>query len=257
MVEGGVKQLNVVYTPTQAADENPATFESDKEDVATVDNDGKVTAQGAGTAVITVTAGGKTGTITINVSAPKWFVKATVPSILADKDTIVLANETVMAGNFDSTNKKLTPLTSGFTADDMYAYSDDAQRLVVNIENSKDTTLTLAGTTSKLSNPTGGELQLNKANDKWWFKADGTGVYVINVGTQKYIAYNSQGQSFIRTYNSSSYPKLYVYVRSYKAPAAVENIEVEAVPAQKLLHEGRIVILRDGVMYELDGRRMK
>ena len=264
MVEGGVKQLNVVYTPTQAADENPATFESDKEDVATVDNDGKVTAQGAGTAIITVTAGGKTGTITINVSAPKWFVKVTTPSTLADKDTIVLANETdaFMAGEYVSSGTKMTPITEGVSVDDLYAYSDDAQRIVlVATTTSGEFKLKLAGTSTYLGGKASDKADITSGNESlsnnvWTFVQDGSnGVYVSNKGVSRCIAKNG---NIIRLYgSSSSYPKLYVYFRGYKAPAAVENIEAERVPAQKLLHEGRIVILREGVMYELDGRRTK
>ena len=238
-----------------AARDNTVTYGTSDLDVAQVDGDGLLTALDEGTATITVSAGGKSGTIIVVVGAPKMFSKVYDPSQLGDKDTIILANASVMAGAFDATNKKMTPLTSGFTVTSTEAYSDDAQRLVINI-NSKDTTLTLAGKTSKLSNPSGGDLQLNKANDTWQFKADGTDVYVINVGTGKYIGYNSSGQAFIRTYNSASYPKLFVFVRKYHAPATgVENVEAEKVPAQKMLHEGRIVILRDGVMYEIDGRR--
>lgn len=66
---GKTVKLNAVVTPSNATNATPA-FTSSDTTVATVANDGTVTAVKAGTATITVNAGGKTATATITVTDP-------------------------------------------------------------------------------------------------------------------------------------------------------------------------------------------
>ncbi|WP_238442406.1 Ig-like domain-containing protein, partial [Desulfofalx alkaliphila] len=67
--EGQTVQLNVVVEPSNAADKS-VTWSSDNESVATVNEDGLVTAVGVGTATITVTTneGNFTDSITVTVT---------------------------------------------------------------------------------------------------------------------------------------------------------------------------------------------
>jgi hypothetical protein len=68
---GETVQLVATVTPANAANKN-VSFSSSNQNVATVDDNGMVTAVGNGNAVITVTAedGGVTATVTITVSIP-------------------------------------------------------------------------------------------------------------------------------------------------------------------------------------------
>ena len=72
--EGGTATLTATITPSNATDQN-VTWSSDNQNVATVDQNGEVTAVSAGTATITVTTadGSKTATCAVTVTA------ATVP----------------------------------------------------------------------------------------------------------------------------------------------------------------------------------
>ena len=74
-------QLTAVVNPDNAMDK-AVTWSSSNTAVATVDANGKVTAVGNGTAVITVTTndGSKTATVTMTVVIP-----ASTPSTPADK----------------------------------------------------------------------------------------------------------------------------------------------------------------------------
>ena len=66
---GGTATLTATVSPENATDKS-VTWESDKTNIATVDNTGKVTAISDGTAVITVkTANNKTATCTVTVNA--------------------------------------------------------------------------------------------------------------------------------------------------------------------------------------------
>lgn len=244
-----------------AGRDNPASYETSDLDVAQVDGDGLLTALDEGTATITVSAGGKTGTITVVVGAPKMFSKVYDPSQLANLDTIVLASLTgpVMAGEFVSASNKMTPLTENITVTNTEAFADDAIRIVLEATSTANQyKIKIAGTTTYFGNASKAEIKkATKAADNWFWDAvaDGTnGVIIKNsTNTTRYIGRDG---NFVRAYSDKT--KLYVYVRKYHDPAtAVENIEAEQVPAQKMLHEGRIVILRDGVMYEIDGRRTK
>ena len=70
LTEGKTATLTAIITPNNATNKN-VTWSSDDEAVATVDEDGKVTAVSAGTATITVTTedGGKTDTCKVTVTA--------------------------------------------------------------------------------------------------------------------------------------------------------------------------------------------
>lgn len=69
MHKGEESVLTLSYAPAYAAGMYNVLWSSDNEKVATV-TDGKITAVGAGTATITVTAGGKTATCEVTVSIP-------------------------------------------------------------------------------------------------------------------------------------------------------------------------------------------
>lgn len=65
---GATRQLNATVEPAEAPQE--IEWKSDDESVATVSEDGLVTAIGEGQVTITVTAGDKSDTATVNVTEP-------------------------------------------------------------------------------------------------------------------------------------------------------------------------------------------
>ena len=71
MLVGGTQQLAAVVIPANATNNNVVTWSSDDAAVATVDENGLVTAHGIGTTTITATTadGGKTATCAVTVSA--------------------------------------------------------------------------------------------------------------------------------------------------------------------------------------------
>ena len=68
--KGKSETLNVNYNPIDTTDSRDVTWSSDNESVATVDENGKVTAIGKGAATITATVGKKTAACTVEVSVP-------------------------------------------------------------------------------------------------------------------------------------------------------------------------------------------
>lgn len=81
------QQLSVKYNPEQTTVDKSVTWQSNNEDVATVDNSGLVTAISEGTAKITATVAGKTAECTVTVQ------NATVDSV-----TITSGEDGVMQG---------------------------------------------------------------------------------------------------------------------------------------------------------------
>ena len=87
MTEGDEVTLTATVKPDDATDKT-VTWASDKTSVATVDENGKVSAKAAGTAVITVTTkdGGKTAKCTVTVKA----ASVAVTGVSLDKTTLTL-----------------------------------------------------------------------------------------------------------------------------------------------------------------------
>ena len=66
---GGTETLSVIYTPEDTTDDKEVTWTSGDETIATVDNNGVVTAQSAGTTTITATVGNCSDSCTVTVEA--------------------------------------------------------------------------------------------------------------------------------------------------------------------------------------------
>ena len=110
LTEGETATLTATVEPDNATNKN-VTWSSDNADVATVDQTGKVTAEGAGTATITVTTedGGKTATCTVTVRA----ANVPVTGVTLNKTNLTLqekASETLTATVVpaEATNKNVT-----------------------------------------------------------------------------------------------------------------------------------------------------
>ncbi len=73
--KGGTHKLVVTVTPEDSTDKT-ILFQSSNDNVATVSNDGVITATGGGTATITVKVGAKTATCKVTVNVPQTGIKA-------------------------------------------------------------------------------------------------------------------------------------------------------------------------------------
>ena len=110
LVVGESKTLTATVKPSDATDKS-VSWSSDKPDVATVDDSGKVEAKSAGEATVTVTTkdGGKTATCKVTVTAAE--VKVT--GVKLDRSSLTLAvgeSETLVAtvSPDDATDKEVT-----------------------------------------------------------------------------------------------------------------------------------------------------
>lgn len=258
---GSTLQLNPIIDPAEAASEYTITYHSGNEEVATVDDNGKVTAVAAGDAVITATIGGKSGSITIHVVAAATFAKVFDPSSLAAKDTIILATiygeNGVIAGALNG--KKLNVLTEGVTVTGTEAYADDALRLVIGtIKNKSGFSLQPVGSTKVLAEQNNDLYLENTTSSKnltWQFVADGSnGVYVLNVGNTNAMFKYHAGNAAIKPYklNTNGAVYVYVYVRKYRNPQGIEDAET-GVKAHKVLRDGQLLIIRNGETFNANG----
>lgn len=260
---GSSLQLNPTVDPAQAASEYTIGYESSNPEVATVDANGKVTSVAEGDAVITATIADKSAQITIHVIAAQTFAKVTDASQIAAKDTIILALHSVpvIAGAQDG--KKLTVLLEDVTVTKTEAYADDALRLVVGtIKNKSGFSLQPVGSDKVLAE-NNNDLYLEKTtstkNLTWQFVADGSnGIYVQNVGNANAMFKYHAGNAAIKPYkaNTAGAVYVYVYVRPYKNPQGIEDVESET-KAQKILRDGQILIIRNDAVYTITGMKIE
>ena len=261
---GSNLQLNPDVLPAQAKDEYLMTYVSDNEAAATVSESGLVTGIAEGQAIITATIGGVSGQITINVVAASMFTKVTDASMLAAKDTIVLALHTVpvIAGARDG--KKLTVLTSGITVTETEAYADEACRLVLGTEKNKEGfTLTIVGGKTIAVTSTGNDIvDANTQNCKFWeFVEDGNnGYFVRNLGNTNAMFKYHAGNAAIKPYklNTAGAVYVYAYVRKYVDPVetGMEETQAPSIESRKLLRDGQVLILRNGEVYTVTGMKL-
>ena len=228
---GGTYQLSPVVTPSAAASQYTASYESASPTVATVSETGLVTAVAEGTAEITCTIGGKSGKITITVVGAKFFTKVTDASKMQAGDTIILmanvGENPLVAGQVNSAKNCLDTILGGIITADNSVACDRALTLVVG-GTTDNFTLTKLGTTSTLATSDNTKLGYSTSKNKWKFVAGAAGVMLTNASyNEKNICYNSQSK-YIRMYavGTTSTP-LYVYVRPYAAPILPDPTAVE------------------------------
>ena len=224
---GATLQLDPTVTPAQAKDEYTITYESKNPAVATVDENGKVSAVAEGTAEITATiTEGKSATITITVVGAKYFDKVTDASALGVNDTIILVSPSLMmaAGAVNSANS-LDTITEGVMVTDEKAACAEAIEFVLG---GTEDAFTLRMGSNTLNTFDGSKLTSGTKNNTWSFEADENGVIVRNNSeTTKAICYNGQSK-LIRLYDATgvSSTPLYVYVRKFIKPA-VESVTLD------------------------------
>ena len=264
--------LTPTVDPAEAASQYTISYESDNEAVATVDADGKVTSVAVGDAVITATIDSKSAQITIHVVAAAMFAKVTDPSVLAAKDTIILAtiyeNHGVIAGPRGTDNagkKKLSVLTEDVTVTETEAYADEACRLVLGTEkNQEGFTLTIGSKVIAVASSGNDIVDANTQNCKFWeFVADGNnGYYIRNLGNTNAMFKYHAGNAAVKPYKANTAGAVYVYAyyRKYVEPSSatgVEDIQPSEVSYQKVLRNGQVLIIRNGETYTITGARVQ
>ena len=269
---GSSLQLAPTVDPAEAATQYTIGYESDNESVATVDAAGKVTSVAIGDAVITATIDNQSAQITIHVVAAAMFAKVTDPSVLAAKDTIILAtiyeNHGVIAGPRGTDNagkKKLSVLTEDVTVTETEAYADGACRLVLGTEkNQEGFTLTIGSKMIAVASGGNDIVDANTQNCKFWeFVADGNnGYYVRNLGNTNAMFKYHAGNAAVKPYKANTAGAVYVYAyyRKYAEPSpatGVEDIQPSEVSYQKVLRNGQVLILRNGEMYTITGAKVQ
>ncbi len=266
---GSSLQLNPVVDPAQAASEYTISYVSGNPEIATVSETGLVHGEAAGDAVITATISDKSAQITIHVVAAQMFSKVTDASTLAEKDTIILARQSVPViagprGTDSNGKKKLTVLLEDVTVTETEAYADNACRMVLGSEKNKEGfTLTIVGGKTIAVTSSGNDIvDANTQNCKFWeFVADGNnGYFVRNLGnTDAMFKYHS-GNAAIKPYKNATTGAVYVYayVRKYvePSPTGVENAKTE-VKAEKVLRNGQVLIIRNGKTYTVTGAKVE
>ena len=269
---GSSLQLTPTVDPAEAASQYTISYESDNEAVATVDADGKVTSVAVGDAVITATIDNQSAQITIHVVAAAMFAKVTDPSVLAAKDTIILAtiyeNHGVIAGPRGTDNagkKKLSVLTEDVTVTETEAYADGACRLVLGTEkNQEGFTLTIGSKMIAVASGGNDIVDANTQNCKFWeFVADGNnGYYIRNLGNTNAMFKYHAGNAAIKPYKATTTGAVYVYAyyRKYVEPSSatgVEDIQPSEVSYQKVLRDGQVLIIRNGETYTITGTKVQ
>lgn len=130
---GGTETLTATVAPNNATDK-AVTWESDKTNIATVNDSGKVTAIAEGTAVITVTAANnKTAQCTVTVSA------AVIPV------TGVTLDKTELTLEVDETEMLTATVSPEDATDKTVSWSSDKTNIVT-VDNSGKITAVAAGT---------------------------------------------------------------------------------------------------------------
>ena len=228
-----------------------------------------MTSVAIGDAVITATIDNQSAQITIHVVAAAMFAKVTDPSVLAAKDTIILAtiydNNGVVAGARDG--KKLTVLTSDITVTETEAYADNACRFVLGTEkNQAGFTMTIVGASKPIAVASTGNdiVDANTQNCKFWeFVEDETnGYFIRNLGNTNAMFKYHAGNAAIKPYklNTAGAVYVYAYYRKYAEPSpttGVEDIQPSEVSYQKVLRNGQVLIIRNGETYTITGARVQ
>lgn len=263
---GSSLQLNPTVDPAQAATEYPISYESSAPEIATVSETGLVHGVAEGDAIITATIAELSAQITIHVAGAQMFSKVTDASQIAAKDTIILARPSVpvIAGALDG--KKLSVLLTDVTVTEAEAYADNALRMVVGtLKNKSGFTLQPVGSDKVLAE-NNNDLSLEKTtstkNLTWQFVADGNnGIYVQNVGNTNAMFKYHAGNAAIKPYklNTTGAVYVYAYVRKYVEPGPATGVENTAVEmsVQKILRNGQVLIMRNGTLYDMNGRQVE
>lgn len=242
LMEGKTETLTATLTPSNAT--TKVTWESTDDDVATVDQNGKVTAIAAGTATITASAGeGVSATCDVTVQAFE---------VTPGEYTINLSN-TFFGCSVGNNAVEQSADANGITI--VAGCASDAQNKTYyaagHIRFYADSYLTIsvparfALTAISFTEP-------EDNNDKKW-----TGNITVDAGTYTDDTKSWEGDASSVTFSFGTQNRIASVTVSFEnaQPTALNNIE--AVSVKKVIRNGQVVIIRDGVEYNVLGTMVR
>lgn len=252
-------QLTATVAPAEATVKD-VTWGSSDENVATVDENGLVTAVAAGNATITVTTveGGYTATCALTVSAVTYYRLTDVKQLVDGAKMIIVGGDSVTMGDKQNNNFKanapvvvannaiaslptnatvitLGKVAKGYTMYTSYGY------LVAGTSNSNylKTVETI---------PTDNDLAY------WTITVNPAATVIVNVDTnskRNTIRYNT-GSAIISAY-ATGQEDVQIFIDNNGSTTGWENINDENISVTKFIRNNQLYILRDGVLYNAQG----
>ena len=261
------KTLSATVLPADATTKS-VTWHSDDESIVTVDKDGNIRGVGEGFALISVTTkdGGFSDVCEVKVSGiivynPN-FVRLTSINDLAVDDDIIFVNESKkkaaglkMAGN--NNTKYMYPVTVDIQ-DGVIALPETTEVAIMTVGGSKGKwTLTsqddkLLGTTANKKLTWGGgtttwDISLSGTNASIASTKSSYGKVLYNISAERFCNYASDPN------DNQVHPQIYIRKKQAE-PTAVDEITNSNSESRKYIINGQIVILRDGVKYNVLGQ---
>ncbi|MBQ6777136.1 MAG: Ig-like domain-containing protein [Paludibacteraceae bacterium] len=252
-------QLTATVAPAEATVKD-VTWGSSDENVATVDENGLVTAVAAGNATITVTTveGGYTATCALTVSAVTYYRLTDAKQLVDGAKMIIVGGDSVTMGDKQNNNFKanapvvvannaiaslptnatvitLGKVAKGYTMYTSYGY------LVAGTSNSNylKTVETI---------PTDNDLAY------WTITVNPAATVIVNVDTnskRNTIRYNT-GSAIISAY-ATGQEDVQIFIDNNGSTTGWENINDENISVTKFIRNNQLYILRDGVLYNAQG----
>lgn len=252
------------------ADNKNVTWSSDNQAVATV-TDGVVTAVAEGKANIIVTTedGGKKDTCVVTV---KGVLPDTKMYRITDIKQQLVDSAWICFGSLDDTTKVMGTYESGNNIKPMEVTINEDGTLnvgakalygvVVNI--STDTTYAFVDSNDKYiyaASTSSNHLKAQDAVYYWKVEIDEEGDLVKSVTntSRGVLRYNESSDIFscYQSFGSQKHIILYSSIKATDTPTEVVNVnDNDNHNVQKVIRNGRVVIVRDGVEYDLMGGRL-
>lgn len=248
------------------ADNKDVNWSSNNEDVATVTN-GVVTAVAAGTATITVTTvdGAKTATCVVTVTSE---AVATTMYRLSDKTKQLvngayvsfcsMEDVSVVMGTYDkeTSQNNIKPMTVTLNDDGTLSVGDKAlYRVVIN---SEDGTFAFQDSNDKYiyaASTSANQLKAQNAAHYWTVEI-GTAEDLVKSVTNTnrgWMRYNTQSNCFSCYSSGQTAIVLYSNIPAEETPTGMDDVDVNVDVYKKVLRNGRVMIVRDGVEYDVMG----
>ena len=248
------------------ADNKKVTWSSDKESVATVVN-GVVTGVAAGTATISATSvdGGKRASCVVTVTSDEimttmYRVTNQAKQMTADAQVTFCRAEdvTMVMGTYDkeTSQNNIKPMTVTLNGDGTLSVGDKAlYRVVIN---SEDGTFAFQDSNDKYiyaASTSANQLKAQNAAHYWTVEI-GTEEDLVKSVTNTsrgWMRYNTQSNCFSCYSSGQTAIVLYSSLPAEETPTGMDDVDVNVDVYKKVLRDGRVMIVRDGVEYDVMG----